>query len=104
MGLWNENGSHNLGQKIKPYNNNLKKEKFVFLVEELYFELNYYAQKIRQTPTHDIRKHWTAVSTVLAVYTVISTSGDSTSDHRWQSWKSTTEPTVDIADKLRQIN
>ena len=25
------------------------------------YELNYHEQKIRLTPTHDIRKHWTAV-------------------------------------------
>ena len=34
-------------------------------VEELYCELNYYDLKIRGTLTHDIRKHWTAVSTLL---------------------------------------
>ena len=30
-----------------------------------YCELNYHDQKIRRTPTHDIREHWTAVSTLL---------------------------------------
>ena len=44
-------------------------------------ELNYHDPKIRRTLAHDIRKHWTAVSTLLVVYTVISTSGDQTS-HR----------------------
>ena len=29
------------------------------------YELNYNDQKIRRTPTHDIREHWTAVSTLL---------------------------------------
>ena len=29
-----------------------------------YCELNYHDQKIRRTPTHDKRKHWTAVSTL----------------------------------------
>ena len=30
-------------------------------------ELNYNDQKIRRTPTHDIREHWTAVSTLLGL-------------------------------------
>ena len=29
--------------------------------------LNYHDQKIRRTPTHDIREHWTAVSTLLGL-------------------------------------
>ena len=37
---------------------------FLFLLQELYCDLNYPDKKIRQTPTHDIRKHWTAVSTL----------------------------------------
>ena len=52
---------------------------FLFQVEELYYELNYHDQKIRQTLLRDIRKHWTAISTLLgfiAVYIVISTTGD----------------------------
>ena len=36
-------------------------------VEELYCELNYHDQKTWRTPTHDIRKHWTAVSTLLGL-------------------------------------
>ena len=35
------------------------------LVEELYCELNYHDQKIWRTLTHNIRKHWTAVSILL---------------------------------------
>ena len=54
--------------------------------------------EIRRTPTHDTRKQWTAVLTLL-VYTVISTTGDWTSDHRLQNWNSTNEPTVHIAHK-----
>ena len=30
-------------------------------------ELNYHDQKISRTPTHDIREHWTAVSTLLGL-------------------------------------
>ena len=32
-----------------------------------YCELNYHNQKIWRTPTHNIRKHWTAVSTLLGL-------------------------------------
>ncbi len=31
------------------------------------YELNYHDQKIRWTLTHEIREHWTAVSTVLGL-------------------------------------
>ena len=34
-------------------------------------ELNYHDQKIRQTPVRDIRKHWTAVSTLLSLISCI---------------------------------
>ena len=34
---------------------------------KLYCELNYHDQKIRQTLARDIRKHWTAVSTLLGL-------------------------------------
>ena len=40
---------------------------FFFLVEELYCELNHHDQKIRQTLTHDIRKDWTSVLTLLGL-------------------------------------
>ena len=33
----------------------------------LQWELNYHDQKIRRTPTPDIQKHWTAVSTLLGL-------------------------------------
>ena len=39
-----------------------------------------------------------------AVYTMISPTGDRTSDHRMQSWNSTTEPSIHITHKWRQIN
>ena len=32
------------------------------------WELSYHDQKIRQTPTHDTQKHWTAVSTLLVLF------------------------------------
>ena len=32
-----------------------------------YCELNCHDQKIRQTPTHDVREYWTAVSTLLGL-------------------------------------
>ena len=35
-----------------------------FLIEELYCELNYHDEKIRGSPMHDVRKHWTAISTL----------------------------------------
>ena len=37
-------------------------------------ELNYHDQKVRRTPTHDIRKYWTAVSTLLSL--ISSVYGD----------------------------
>ena len=40
---------------------------FLFQEEELYCELNFHDQKIRRTLTHDIRKHWAAVSTLLGM-------------------------------------
>ena len=40
---------------------------FIFQVEKLYCELNYYDQKIRGTLMHDIRKHWTTISTLLGL-------------------------------------
>ena len=39
-------------------------QRFLFFeVGELNCELNYHNQKTRRTLTHDILKHWTAVST-----------------------------------------
>ena len=32
-----------------------------------FYELNYHDQKIHRTTTHDIREHWTAVSTLLGL-------------------------------------
>ena len=43
----------------------LNEPTFFFLEEELYCELNYHDQKIRGTFAHDIRKHWTAVSSLV---------------------------------------
>ena len=43
----------------------------IFLVEELYCELNYHDQKIRRTPTHDRQKLWTAVSTLLGLISCV---------------------------------
>ena len=61
--------------------------------------IEYHNQKILQTLAHDIRKHWTAVSTLLglicSVYCDLP-SGDWTSDYRMQSWNSTTEPVREI--------
>ena len=37
----------------------------LFIITRSYWELNYHDQKIRQTPSHDIWKHCTAVSTLL---------------------------------------
>ena len=77
-----------------------------FLIEELYCELNYHDQKIRRTPTHDIRKHWAAVSILLAL--INSVYGDI------HHWRSNHKPeiaelklynwAVHIAHKWRQIN
>ena len=44
------------------------------------YELNYHDQKIRRTLTHDIRKHWTAVSTSLGLI-----SGVYRDLHNWES-------------------
>ena len=41
------------------------------LIKQFYCELNYYDLKIRRTPTHDIRKHWTAVSTLLGIISCV---------------------------------
>ena len=45
----------------------LRLDKGTFTNKFLHCELNYHDQKIRRTPTHDIRKHWTAVSTLLGL-------------------------------------
>ena len=37
---------------------------FFFQVEKLYCELNYHHQKIGRILARNIRKHWTAVSTL----------------------------------------
>ena len=42
-----------------------------FKVEELYCELNYHDQKIQWTLTHDIRNHWTIVSTFLGLSSIV---------------------------------
>ena len=60
-----------------------------FKVEQLYCVLNYHDQKIQWTLTHDIRKHWTAVSASLghisSVYRDL---------HHWRSnqWPQIAEP------------
>ena len=73
----------------------------------LYYKLNYHDQKIWQILACDMRNHWTAVSTLLcfisSVYTVISLTGDWTSDHKMQSWNSTTELLVHMTRKWCQI-
>ena len=38
-----------------------------FLSRGITLWLNYHVQKIRRTPTHDIRKQWAAISTVLGL-------------------------------------
>ena len=54
---------------------------FFFLeVEELYCELNYHDQKIRWTLMHDMRKHWTAVSTLLGLISSVYCD-----HHHWRS-------------------
>ena len=62
---------------------------FLFWVEELYCELNYHDQKIRRTLMHDIRKHLTAVSTLLGL--ISSVCHDL---HHWRSnpWLQNAEP------------
>ena len=50
--------------KTQP-NENLNRQTKVFLLKHKFCELNYHDQKIRQTLACDIRKHWTAVSTLL---------------------------------------
>ena len=40
-------------------------KKKTFLKQFVYCELNYHNQKIQRILTHDIQKHWTAVSTLL---------------------------------------
>ena len=39
----------------------------IYMVKNLYCKLNYHDQKIRQTPTYDKQKHWTAVLTLLGL-------------------------------------
>ena len=45
-----------------------------------YCELNYHDQKIRRTATHDIREHWTAVSTLLGLISSVYSNL-----HHWRS-------------------
>ena len=45
-------------------------------------ELNYHDQKIRRTPTHDTREHWTAVSTLLGLISSVYRNL-----HHWRSNK-----------------
>ena len=45
-----------------------------------YCELNNHDQKIRRTPTHDIREHWTAVSTLLGLISSVYRNL-----HHWRS-------------------
>ena len=42
--------------------------------------MNYHDQKIRRTPTHDIREHWTAVSTLLGLISSVYRNL-----HHWRS-------------------
>ena len=60
-----------------------------FLQSFFSYELNYHGQKIRRTLVCDIRKHWTAVSTLLSLISsfipCISPIGDQTSNHRMES-------------------
>ena len=76
---------------------------FIILKQPQGCELNY--QKIRRTPTYgnpgELFRHYYVSS---AVCTVITTTGDRTTDHRLQCRNSTTEPSVHIAHKWRQIN
>ena len=51
---------------------------FIFKVKKSFFELNY--QKIQRTPTHDIRKHWKVISTLLGL--ISSVYSDL---HHWRS-------------------
>ena len=62
---------------------------FRFWVEELYCDLNYHDQKIRRTLMHDIRKHWTAVSTLLGLISSVYRNL-----HHWRSnqWPQIAEP------------
>ena len=61
---------------------------FHFQVEELYCELNYHDQKIRRTLTHDIRKHWTAVSTLLGMISSVY--------HDLHHWRSNQRPQIEM--------
>ena len=49
-------------------------------ISTFYMKLNYHDQKIRRTLTHDIQKHWTAISTLIGV--ISSVYRDL---HRWKS-------------------
>ena len=49
-------------------------------VHFFYCELNYNDQKIRWTPTHDIREHWTGVSTLLGLISSVYSNL-----HHWRS-------------------
>ena len=66
--------------------------------------LNYHDQKIWQTMHVTYGQLFQPYQVSLAVYTMISTTGDQTSDHRMQSWNSTTELLVHIAHTQCQIN
>ena len=69
--------------------------------------MNYYNQKIRRTLTHDIQKHWTAVSTLLGLISSVyrnlhyrrSNQRPQIVEPKLHNWE-----TVHIAHKWRQIN
>ena len=50
-------------------------------------ELNYHDQKIRRTPTHNIREHWTAVSTLLGLINIY---------HNLHHWRSNQRPHIAV--------
>ena len=55
-------------------------------------ELNYHDQKIRRTPTHDIREHWTPVSTWLGLISSVY--------RNLPHWRSNQWPQIAVADFL----
>ena len=62
---------------------------FLFFKKRNQFcELNYHDQKIRRTPTHDIREHWTAVSTLLGLISSVYRNLD--------HWRSNQRPQIAV--------
>ena len=47
----------------------------IFIFSSRGIELNYHDQKIHRTPTHDIREHWTAISTLLGLVSSVYRNG-----------------------------